>query len=70
MKIVDTPAFHRPRGEATRDNKSEAVIEPEDSPVEELVVKGAKRQTVIWFIGATEVEPTNMRGLDPDRSSV
>ena len=33
-------------------------------------MKGAKRKAIVQFIGATEVEPTNVRGLDPDRSSV
>jgi len=47
VELIDTFTFHRPRGKATRDHNSEAVIKPEDTPVEELVVKGAERQTVI-----------------------
>jgi hypothetical protein len=70
VELIDASAFCRSRGEATRDHNCEAVVKPEDSPVEEFVVERTQSQPIVQIVGSTEVKPTNMRCLNTDRSSV
>ena len=63
MQVVDQPCTVGPGGELRGDEHAVVGAEAQRATVEELVVKGAERQAVVWVIGAAEVEPPNVSGL-------
>jgi hypothetical protein len=66
VQLVDGSSSGGAAGELGGHGDAQVVVQAEDTVVEQFVVQGAQRQTVVRGVWAVEGEPADVRGFDTD----